>query len=807
MKIFKRISVLAILAALFSQTASAIPAYGQIISYRQPDGTIVEVRLVGDEHCHAYYSLDGQLLQPDENQMLRPVGKVDFDAYYSRQMQQVGLPRKALNIGSDGRTNFPTQGKLKGIILLVEFSDRSFTEGYDQSLFNDLANGEDFTYDGATGSIAKYFQDQSYGKFQPEFDVVGPVKLTSKLSHYGQNDSYGNDVYAYQMVSEAVQQADTLYNIDFSKYDNDGDGNVDFVYCIYAGYGESYGAPAYTIWPHQSTLSSSNATVQLDGVTIDRYACSCELKYTAGSTLEGIGTFCHEFGHVLGLPDLYQTNGGSGVPCGQWDVMDRGSYNNSSKTPPAYSAYERWCLKWLELTDLEEPKQDVELPCLADTAVAYRLVSPNNSNEYFLLENRQQRGWDAPQAASGLLIYHVDYMESSWNSNMVNNNSSHYRCAIVPADNAYGTNTYAGDVFPGENGKKTSFTDDTTPSSLLFDGTRLGKPVTSISQSNGIVTFSVLQSKLLPPEIIGTDTTSTSLTAHWNAVKGAQSYKLTVNQVLSEEQNPTPISDDFSAMENGSYAAALEDNDLADSLDIYMNERGWTGSNVYDAGGYVQIGRYGVGGQLTTPSINLSGNDGTFTVKYTVRAYANRSMNYNLIVADSLTGEQLSKERFKLTSTPTVVYRVFHCGTTKTTLSFTTTNERLFIDELKVARGEVDSLAMDTIQSPQWIIENIKDTSYTLDGLTPGSTYSYFVQAISGDVLYDSKASETITVTLPGQPSAITVIEHASDGEVDVFNLAGQKVYHGSSIQSAGLPQGIYVVCSNGMSRKIYLRH
>lgn len=804
MKLRNRLSLL-FLSALLAQTASAVPAYGKTISYCQPDGTLIEVRLMGDEHCHAFYSLDGQMLQPDADNTLRPVGKVDFATYYAEHTAPHKAPaaRRSISIDSDGRTTFPTKGKIKGLILLVEFSDKSFTEDYDRELFDSLANGQNYDFDGATGSIARYFRDQSYGQFEPEFDVVGPVKLTRKLSYYGQNDGAGNDTFAHYMVSEAVQQADTLYNIDFSQYDNDHDGYIDFVYCIYAGYGESYGAPAYTIWPHQSTLEDWSDAVTVDGVKANRYACSCELKYTTGTTLEGIGTFCHEFGHVLGLPDLYQTNGGSGVPYGQWDIMDRGSYNNDSRTPAAYSAYERWCMKWLDLTDLEEPQSNLALPYIGDEPVAYRLVSTTNDHEYFILENRQQRGWDAPQAAAGMMISHVDFQSSSWNANIVNNYSDHYRCAIVPADNDRGA-SYDGDLFPGPKGK-TSFTDETSPSTVLFDGSRLGKPVTGIKMENGIVTFSVLQSKLLPPAITGTDLTETTLTARWDEVRNAQSYTLNVTQLLAQADNPAPLSNDFSAFTEGSYTAAAEETDLADSLDRYMNEAGWTGSHVYDAGGYLQIGKYGVGGTLTTPAIDLSGDGGTYTLKYTVRAYPNRSMNYNLLINDSATATQLVKERFKQTGTPTTVYRVFHNGTAKTSFSLTTTNERLFVDELKVARGAVDSLAMDTLRTPQWVITDITDTQYTLGNLTPGGTYRYYVQAISGDVLYDSSPSETVTVTLPGGTSAISGLPAATTNVVEVYSLAGQKLYCGPARTLPTLRRGIYIVRTGGTTRKIVL--
>lgn len=807
MTLRKRIAALALLLGAVAQSIQAVPAYPKKMTYKQPDGTLLEVQLLGDEHCHAYYTLDGQMLQPDERQMLRPVGKVDFGTYYVQHTKKAAAARKTISIDKDGRTTFPTVGKIKGVILLVEFADKSFTEGYDQALFDSLANDDNFAHDGATGSIAKYFKDQSYGQFQPEFDVVGPVKLSRKLSYYGQNDSYGQDYMAHYMITEAVQAADSLYDIDFSQYDNDKDGSVDFIYCIYAGYAESYGAPAYTVWPHQATLETMGAAFQLDGVTINRYACSSELKYTAGTTLEGIGTFCHEFGHVLGFPDMYQTNGGSGVPYGQWDTMDRGCYNNDSKTPAAYSAYERWCMKWMDLTDLEEPELNLQLPYIGDEPKAYRLVSPTNKDEYFILENRQQKGWDAPQAASGLMISHIDFMESSWNANIINNNSDHYRCAIVPADNEHGS-SYSGDLFPGPKGK-TSFTDESTPSSVLFDGTRLGKPVTAIACEDGIVSFSFMQSKLGQPSITSYELTDSSFTLHWDEVRNALGYKLTVNQVLADAEKPAPVSDDFSLMKEGAYTAALDEADLADSLDLYMAEAGWTGSNVYDAGGYAQVGKYGVGGSLVSPPMDLSANGGTFTVKYTVRAYPNRKMNYNFIVADSVGGAQLYKERFKQDGEPVVVYRVLHGGTAATVISFTTTNERLFVDEVKVARGEVDSVAMDSVANPSWTVEGITALSYTMDGLTPGATYSCYLQAMAGDELYDSKVSGPLTFTLPNTASGIRKVASGALGGMDVVeacNLAGQKMARGTVAElNAKLPRGLYIIYKGTRASKAIL--
>lgn len=790
-------------ALCIAATASAVPANGRWIRQQQPDGTFVTVRLLGDERCHAYYNEAGEMMVADSEGYLRPAGKVDFRSFYQKRTAKINT-RRAFDLDSQGRTNFPTVGSMNGIILLVEFADNSFQPDYNRELFDSLANGKNFNYDGATGSIAQYFSDQSYGKFQQHFDVIGPVKLDKNLSFYGQNDGQGNDTYAHYMITEACQQADTAFGVDFSKYDNDGDGAVDFVYVIYAGYAESYGAPSNTIWPHQSTLDSYGASITLDGVAINRYACSEELKNTSGTTLEGIGTFCHEFGHVLGFPDLYQTSGGSGVPLGQWDIMDRGCYNNDSKTPAGYSAWERWTMRWMDLPELDSAASTVTLPDIHEEGKAYKLTSPVNNSEYYVLENRQQTSWDAPQATSGLMIQHIDYNRTSWDNNNVNNDDSHYRVCIVPADNNRGTADYAGDLFPGST-HNTSFTDETTPSSVLYDGTQLGKSLSNIRvNDDGTVSFAFMQKKLATPIVDSASvaTTPTSLTAAWLPVDGAESYTLDVKSMLADSLKPAPIEDDFSTLTSGDISSAS--NAAIDStIDNYTSEPGWTGTELYSAGGYLQVGRYGHSGTVTTPRLFLATADSTFTLKFAARPYPGRSVNYTLSVVDSLSGTTLYSERLKASGTGDTIYRTLNGGTRTTVVVIATNHERLFIDNIKVLRGTVDSIAADTIVNPRWIVSGITDTQYTIDGLTPATKYKWTVQAISGDPLFDSPLSAEQTVTLPiadgisnlpvqGGSKALLADGNAI---VDVYNVAGNRVWHGRLADAKGsLPRGIYIL-------------
>lgn len=171
--------------------------------------------------------------------------------------------------------------------------------------------------------------------------------------------------------------------------------------------------------------------------------------------------------------------------------MDRGCYNNGSKTPAGYSAWERWTMRWMELPELDTASTEVRIADIHQKGQAYRLTSPVNPNEYYVVENRQQTSWDAPQAVSGLMIQHIDYNKTSWDNNNINNDGSHMRVCIVPADNNRSTADYDGDLFPGAS-HNTSFTDETTPSSVLYDGTPLGKSLSNIRENgDGTVSFAL----------------------------------------------------------------------------------------------------------------------------------------------------------------------------------------------------------------------------------------------------------------------------------------------------------------------------
>ncbi len=504
----------------------AVPAKPGIITVTQPDGSTLDVRLSGDEHFSTMTTLDGQFLQQDETGFYRIVSQAN--------MTKVRRPVSKVNI-LDG--SVPTTGELHGLVILAEYADYSFNLENPQEQFYRQLNEENYSEGGATGSARDYYVDQSNGRFSPKFEVVGPVTLSHNMDYYG-SDNPTMDVRKGEMIAEACRLADTEKGVNFADYDNNGDGKADLVYVIYAGYAQSNGASSNTIWPHMWFLSEEKIDLTLDGIKIDRYACSSELADLDGVRIAGIGTFCHEFSHTLGLPDLYATGGSvPSITMGSWDVMDVGCYNNGSKTPAGFSSYEKSVLGWLTPEELVETSTDVELPVLSVSNKAYKITSSANEDEYYLLENRSKRNrWDKYLNGDGMLVIHVNYDKEVWEDNAVNNDPNNLRVHLVPANNNFLSSTDGSSIpFPGANNVGV-FSDSTEPSATFSDGTPMGRPLTNIAQKeDGVVTFDFNQKiespTLLPPSNI----TATSFVANWNPVDGAKSYSIVITDAATGE--------------------------------------------------------------------------------------------------------------------------------------------------------------------------------------------------------------------------------------------------------------------------------
>ncbi|MCD8289133.1 MAG: M6 family metalloprotease domain-containing protein [Prevotella sp.] len=491
-------------AFLFLATAvlRAVPAKKSVTrSAVLPDGTAVTLVLCGDEYSHWWADEQGNIYTIDDSDRAALVSSDTFNNMQAKgnraKTERNTHRQKRLACAATDRTKYV--GTKRGLVILVNFADLTMTSSAAQDDFNRMFNETGYSENNHIGSVADYFSDQSYGQFNIEFDVIGPVTMSQDYAYYGQNDRYGDDMYPCTMVIEACRLVDD--DIDFSLYDWDGDGEVEQVFIVYAGYGENAGASATTIWPHEWTLSEGydyddgEGTITLDGVRIDTYAVTCELDGASGMTPAGIGVACHEFSHCLGFPDFYDTSYSGGWGMQAWDLLDSGSYNGPrymGEVPTGYTSYERWAAGWLSPTALSDGTTVSAMQPLGDTPEAYVLYNDNDSNEYYLLENRASDRWFGYitnfAAPSGLLVLHVDYDADAWEENTPNDDADHQRMTIIQANNEKGTyrwssysitrDQYAGHPYPyADNDSLTRFS---TPAATLYntntDGTNYMSP-------------------------------------------------------------------------------------------------------------------------------------------------------------------------------------------------------------------------------------------------------------------------------------------------------------------------------------------
>lgn len=525
----------------------AAPARRVSITVTQPDGTRLELTQYGDEHFHCLVTEDGvpiiregkgyyyahigeggivssgvlahEAVQRNEQEQAIAEETTRIWQAQPPPMQRVATKRSA---ATETTTNIPTRGDVYVPVILVQYADVKFSPADPKKTFEGRINGDNYLNEGGYGSIKEYFIEQSNGLFTPHFDIIGPITLGNDTKYYGGNDKQGTDLRPQEMVSEACRKAYSEEKADFTRYDNNGDGYVDIVYIIYAGYGEASYPDRLenTIWPHQWELDSP---LNLGGVKVECYACNNELDGYTGSKLDGIGTFCHEFSHCLGLPDFYPTDGSAGFGMSNWSLMDYGCYNNNGHTPCAYTAYEKSSLGWLSLTELDTPTH-VSLKPLHQGGEAYKIVNDANADEYYVVEYICQEGWNKYAPAEGMLVTHVDYDAEAWRKNTVNNDIAHPRVTIIPADGRRTTQNLAGDTYPG---KSTELTATSTPAAKVYKGEYMNKDITHIAKEGATITFNFMQGALRPPLLHApSHILPTAFTLTWDAAEQADAYDI-----------------------------------------------------------------------------------------------------------------------------------------------------------------------------------------------------------------------------------------------------------------------------------------
>ena len=499
-------------------TASAVPAHPRPVEVTQSDGTRLTIRLVGDEFYHqtittdgytvikngkgdyVYAQLDGSRLVPSDviahNPQVRGAGELRMLSSLQKGMTDKVLVAQGKQFRNNRDSKMTKKREdyenFRGLVILINFNDKYFT--YGKEYFDPMMNEENYkgfyTTDGrfisCTGSARDYYYDNSMGQFDPHFDVVGPVPVNYSCTSPQGTNNVGN------IFVSAVNALDPT--VDFSKYDGDGDGVVDMIYFVVAGYTSNFGGNnSGYLWPHQFYMYYFTYQTY-DGVYLGRYACSGEIygwEDYGYVDPDGIGTMCHEFTHVLGIMDLYDTdydtNGYANDP-GDWDVMSGGSYLNNSRTPAGYTIWERYRLGFADIEQITEMKPDYTLEAVNVSNTGYWISTPND-NEYFILENRQRTGWDAYLPGHGMLVTRVEYDENQWWNNTINADASHMYYELLRAGNGYGSNS--NDPFPGTD-SVTTLNNLTTPSLLTWNGQANELGIADITETDGIITFGIV---------------------------------------------------------------------------------------------------------------------------------------------------------------------------------------------------------------------------------------------------------------------------------------------------------------------------
>lgn len=566
----KPLIITALLFTLFTLFTHAAKMQPGIVSVRQADGTMLNVKAYGDEDMSYFTTVDGVLLvldganyyvaRVDEYGMLSSSGILAHDkgmrsateteqiekqdkALFAATLPKLARQAKAMRETITANTTLlPHKGSPKIPIILVEFSDSLFHIENTKDVFNKYLNStelfdqeKDAEMGRNYGSVKRYFTDMSHGMFTPQFDVYGPVNLGKPLASYGKGTSSQENMNG--LLIDACAAVDSV--ADFSQYDANNDNLIDLVYILYAGYSAAMaGNTSDCIHPKSGTINSFTA---FDGKKICRYSVSNELNgapmhQSDGWLINGIGVFCHELSHGMGLPDLYPTPGSQAERTinqnlDYWSLMDAGEYTYNGYRPTEYTAWERECFGWTTIDTLTHG-MDITMTPLARGGKAYRIVNDQSEDgcEYYILENIQNEGWNKYVKGHGMTIMHVDYSPSyfSLGGCKVNSTYGHPRMTLIPADgtfvseyfigeqinadnkiikgnaanqdilNRYDGQTItsaiynaeqAGDPYPGSTGK-TALTDETSPAAWVYAGEFMGKPISEIVEDTEQKTIS-----------------------------------------------------------------------------------------------------------------------------------------------------------------------------------------------------------------------------------------------------------------------------------------------------------------------------
>lgn len=545
-------SILTIMIIGLASYAIAVPAYRGWTTGVTIDGKTVEIRQVGDENGHYWENRAGEMMvlneagqwerRSEEEKVRKQEARVE-----RARMRANYIKGEELEVRGAHRAQKVGEANLapRGLFILVSYDNFSFRAT--RAAMDSMMNAVHYTDNGATGSARQYFINQSNGQYQPIFDVVGPVKVSKTQRYYGENDYSDNDKHAGDLIVEACKLADEKFDVDFSLYDNNNDGYIDFVYVIYAGKGEADGGKPETIWPHSWDITSAMyygsctydyEDIIFDGKYLSSYACSSELN--GQNQREGIGTLVHEFSHVLGLPDFYDTqystNYSECYTPGMWDVMDYGSYNGGGHCPPNYSAWEKHFFGWntpKALTDSVDVMLSTGYEDSYQISKHNELMSWTCTDTLYYIENRQQTGWDSYLPGHGMLVWRVVYDDNEWAYNSANNTARKPRYTLISSDGSKGVHPIyteyeqdgMGTPWPGKTKKKTA---------------KLGKrTLNDIKEWNEYILFGYEQERKSNGYIVETE--HATVDSEWGLVGAGDTLQIVIvpdsgYAVLGEEQ-------------------------------------------------------------------------------------------------------------------------------------------------------------------------------------------------------------------------------------------------------------------------------
>lgn len=630
----------------------AMPANNQYVAKRLADGSTVMVRLAGDEFFSYMVTEDGRIVKEVNGSIVETgVKESDMSARHiagRRKMSKLMMKPNQRRVVAK-----TTSGAYsRNLVILVNFSDKSFS--YPKSQFDNILNQDGYSDYGATGSVREYFTDNSGGQYSPQFDVYGPYTLDHNTAYYGGATDYDNDARPAQMVLDAMRKLadDQNVNVNFADYDGNNDGYIDNVFIFYAGCGENYsGNSSDCVWPHRWVVSDWNTDAYNEsdfifgGKILYNYGCTSELAgYCEDATLCGIGAFCHEFSHLLGLMDLYVTDYSSDhKTVGAWDIMCDGPYNNSEHTPAGYSTFERFALGWIN-PPVISTQNSYNIDYTLSSHEGYIITSTGTFNydfenpvpsEYYVLENRQQESWDEYIPGHGLLIEKIKWDAYSWYSNIGNNDPNNMVVDIIEAGGSTDPYGSASDPFPGsynvtsyspyrdcpltdirEIGERICFDvkggAPKGPFIVAFDDRGLGIADTTSLKENTVHSGVVLPNVTADDgyEFVGW---CTSITGNASDIfKAGTTYQPLRNTLLFAvyKHNGTVVTDNYGDCfsERFPKIGNSQGIDLTNDIDSYAENEGWMGNLLHSNVGMVKVGDEAEKGHLITPELELQGD-------------------------------------------------------------------------------------------------------------------------------------------------------------------------------------------------------